>query len=127
MKILFPTLVAVVAFAVIGCNGTKIDLSRLAKEIDAVKDNTMHRGVYYAGTDEDNHYIVAAWDKKKDELFLLSVEYLSVENQISPTKDNNSWREFFSGNSSVPPNGYTNSFTKATTYYYIKTEPNKSL
>ena len=120
-------MVVVGVLALMGCNGTRIDLSRLAKEIDAVKENTMHRGVYYAGTDEENHYIVAAWDKKKDELFLLSVEYISVENQISPTKDKNRWRALSSGSSSVPPNGYKSIFNATKTYYYIKTEPNKSL
>ena len=54
---------------------------------------------------------------------------LTRQVQINPSSTSgiNSWRALSSGNSSVPPNGDANLFTEATTYYYIETEPNKSL
>ena len=75
----------------LGCKATTITQAQLAGEIDAVYANTMHRGVFYVGSDAEFHFFVTKWELKKDRLLQVPTGGLSMPSTYAPTKDEALW------------------------------------
>lgn len=118
--------IAMVLAIIAGCKTNVISRTELATQIDAIYMNTMHRGVYYTGSDSQCHFIIVKRELEIDKTFCLLKAEVYIPASFSVTKDDKKWLELMPELKGQVLEGYKLLFTEKNKNYLIQQKNNNS-
>lgn len=106
------------------CKATFISRSELAAQIDAIYMNTMHRGVYYIGSDSQYHFFIVKRELEMNKTFCLLKSEVNIPSSFPVTKDEKKWLSLMPELKGQVLEGYNLLFSEKNKNYMIKQKEN---